>query len=75
MAQLSAARISFIAILWVSLVSFASITLCVTSQQVFIVVYFVIDSVPKLLDISSNKYRLSCVHFVRNCLWLSCAIV
>jgi hypothetical protein len=36
-------------------VSFAAITLCVASQQVFIaaVVYFVIDSVRKLLDIPS----------------------
>jgi len=33
-------------------VSFAAITLCVASQRVFItVVYFVIDSVRKLLDI------------------------
>jgi hypothetical protein len=31
-------------------VSFAAITLCVTSQQVFVVVYFVIDSVRKILD-------------------------
>jgi hypothetical protein len=39
--------------LWVSLVSFVAITLCVASQRVFIivVVYFVIDSVRKLLDI------------------------
>jgi hypothetical protein len=29
--------------------SFAAITLCVASQRVFIVVYFVIDSVRKLL--------------------------
>jgi hypothetical protein len=29
-------------------VSFAAITLCVASQRVFIVVYFVIDSVRKL---------------------------
>jgi hypothetical protein len=36
-------------------VSFDSITLCVTSQRMFIVagVYFVIDSVRKLLDTSS----------------------
>jgi hypothetical protein len=40
-------------------VSFATITLCVASQQVFIivvvvvVVYFVIDSVRKLLDTPS----------------------
>jgi hypothetical protein len=33
--------------LWVSLVSFAAITLCVASQRVFIVVSFVIDSVRK----------------------------
>jgi hypothetical protein len=53
----SATRCSCIAILWVSLVSFATITLCVASQQVFVVVvvvvvvvYFVIDSVQKLLD-------------------------
>jgi len=31
-------------------VSFATITLCVASQRVFVVVYFVIDSVRKLLD-------------------------
>jgi len=30
--------------------SFTAITLCVASEQVFIVVYFVIDSVRKLLD-------------------------
>jgi hypothetical protein len=34
-------------------VSFAAITLCIASQRVFIVVYFVIDSVRKLLDIPS----------------------
>jgi hypothetical protein len=51
MIQLSATRCSCIAILWVSLVSFAAITLCVVSQRVFIVVvYFVINSVRKLLD-------------------------
>jgi hypothetical protein len=38
MVQLSATRCSCIAILWVSLVSFVAITLCVTSQRVFIVV-------------------------------------
>jgi hypothetical protein len=42
-------------------VSFAAITLCVASRRVFIVVYFVIDSVRKLLDTpsytsSSNTY-------------------
>jgi hypothetical protein len=52
MVQLSAARCSCIAILWVSLVSFTAITLCIVSQQVFIFVsvYFDIDSVRKLLD-------------------------
>jgi hypothetical protein len=53
MVQLSATRCSCIAILCVSLVSFAAITLCVASQRVFIVVYFVIDSVRKLLDTPS----------------------
>jgi hypothetical protein len=45
-----------------SLVSFAAITLCVASQQVFIVVvYFVIDSVRKLLDTpSSMKLHSPC---------------
>jgi hypothetical protein len=43
MVQLSATRCSCIAILWVSLVSFAAINLCVASQQVFviIIVYFI----------------------------------
>jgi hypothetical protein len=58
--QLSATRCSCIAILWVSLVSFAAITLCVASQRVFIVmrVYFVIDSVRKILD--THSYH--CLH-------------
>jgi hypothetical protein len=48
--QLSATRCSCIAILWASLVSFATMTLCVASQRVFIIVaHFVIDSVRKLL--------------------------
>jgi hypothetical protein len=51
MVWLSATRFCCIAILRVSLVSFAAITLCVASQQVIIVVvYFAIDSVWKLLD-------------------------
>jgi len=43
MVQLSATRCSCTAIWWISLVSFAAITLCVASQRVFIVddVYFV----------------------------------
>jgi hypothetical protein len=57
MVQLSATRCSCIAILWVSLVSFAAITLCVTSQRVFIVVSlnFVTDSVRKVLDTPSYR--------------------
>jgi hypothetical protein len=43
--QLSATSCNCIAILWVSVVSFAAVTLCVPSHQVFIVVYFVIHSV------------------------------
>jgi hypothetical protein len=48
MEQLSATRCSRIAILSVSLVSFATITLRVASQRVFVVVYFVSDSVRKI---------------------------
>jgi hypothetical protein len=51
-------------------VSFAAITLCVASQRVFIAVsvYFIIDSVRKLLDIASCSnllLGLPCVHFPR----------
>jgi hypothetical protein len=55
MVQLSATRCSCITIVWVSPVSFTAITICVASQWVFIVVniYFVIDSVQKLLDTPS----------------------
>jgi hypothetical protein len=57
MVQLFAIRCSCITILWVSVVSFATITLCVASQWVFvavvIVVYFFVDSVQKLLDTPS----------------------
>jgi hypothetical protein len=60
--QLSATRCSWIAVLWVSLVSSAAITLCVASQRVFIVVsiYFYIDSVRKVLNIPSYI-----VHFLQ----------
>jgi hypothetical protein len=53
MVQLSATRCSFIGILWVSLMSFTAITISVASHRVFIIVYFVIDSVRKLLDTPS----------------------
>jgi len=59
MVQLSTTRCSCIAILWVSLVSFATITPTVASK-VFIVVsiYFIIDSVWKLLDTPLYCYVL-----------------
>jgi hypothetical protein len=60
---------SCIAILWVSLVRFVAITLCVASQRVFIIiiiiiviiiiVYFVIDSVRKLLVTPSYYSNLT----------------
>jgi hypothetical protein len=53
MVQLSVTRCSCIAILWVSLVSFATTTLCVASQRVSIVVHFLMDSVRKLLHTPS----------------------
>jgi hypothetical protein len=54
MVQFSATKCSYISILWVSLVSSVAVTLYVASQRVFIVVvYFVVDSVRKLLDIPS----------------------
>jgi len=55
--ELSATRFSFIAILWVSLVSFAAIILCVASRVfVFVVVvHFVVGSVRKLLDTPSYR--------------------
>jgi hypothetical protein len=55
MVQLPATKCSCIAILWVSLGSFTAITLCVASQQVIqtVSVYFVMDSVRKLLDTPS----------------------
>jgi hypothetical protein len=57
MIQFSTIGCSSIAILWVSLVSFAAITLCVASQRVFIfVVYFVMHSVRKLLDTPSYAF-------------------
>jgi hypothetical protein len=57
MVQLSATKCSCIAILWVSLVSFAAITPCVASQWVIpkVSVYFVIDSVWKLLNTPLNN--------------------
>jgi hypothetical protein len=61
MVQLSATRCSCVAILWANLVSFTAITLCVASQRVFIFVsvYFVNDSIRKLLDTPSYIFNLS----------------
>jgi hypothetical protein len=60
--QLSATRCSCIAILWVRPASFAAITLCVASQRV-LVVYFVIDSVRKLLVTPSyRREETSCAN-------------
>jgi len=54
--------------LWVSLVTFATITLCVASQRVFIiVVYFIINSVWKLLDTHSYELvRRTCIPSVHS---------
>jgi len=43
-------------------VSFSAITLCVARQRVFIVVYFVIGSVRKLLDTHSYVRHSLCVY-------------
>jgi hypothetical protein len=61
MVQLSATRCSCITILWVSLLSFATITLCVVSQWAIpnVSIYFVIDSIQKLLDTPSYKMFLT----------------
>jgi hypothetical protein len=66
MVELSATRCSCIAILWVSLVSSATIILYVASQLVFIVVSvnFFIDSVRKLLD--THSY-LCCPCYIDPC--------
>jgi hypothetical protein len=72
MVQFSATRCSCIAILRVSLVSFTAITLCVASQRVFIVVvvvvYFVIDSVRKLLDTPSylSLFSINSIRYVKD---------
>jgi hypothetical protein len=62
MVRLSATRCSCLAILWVCLVSFAAIILCVASQPVTpkVSIYFVIDSVWKLLDTLS--YTLTTIN-------------
>jgi hypothetical protein len=83
MVQLSATRCSCIAILWVILVSFAATTLCIASQRVFIVVfvvvYFVIDSVRKVLDTSSyisfvQRAMCRCVYNTSKYATVSCKL-
>jgi hypothetical protein len=74
MVQLSATRCSCIAILWVSIVIFAAITLCGASQRVLIAVsaYFFIDSVRKLLDTPSYGTRRFITVFIRARRWSLC---
>jgi hypothetical protein len=63
MIEISATRCSCVAILWVSLVSFAAITRCVAYERVFIVsVYFFIDPVRKLWDTTSCVCVFVCIH-------------
>jgi len=57
MVELPATRCSYFSILWVSLVSFATTTLRVAFQRVFIVVYSFIDSVRKILDTPSMQVK------------------
>jgi hypothetical protein len=58
MVRLSATWCSYMAILWVSLVSFAAITLYVTARRVFIVVvYYVHRLGPETSDILTYLYR------------------
>jgi len=71
MRQLSATRCSCTAISRVSLVSFATITLCVAPQQEFIAIsiYFVTDSVWKLLDTLSHVHYKCFHNYVPQCVW------
>jgi hypothetical protein len=57
MVQLSATRYNCIAILWVSFVSFAAITLCVASQQVFLLLLLLLLSI-SLLSPETFGYTL-----------------
>jgi hypothetical protein len=58
MVHLTATRCSCFAVFWASVKRFATITLCVASQRVLLVViYFVIDSVRKLLVTPSYGHK------------------
>jgi hypothetical protein len=59
MVQPSATRCSCIAILWVSLVSFAAMTLCVASQRVFIVVVISLSTQSGSFWIHPRSYTCS----------------
>jgi hypothetical protein len=61
MVQLSATRWSCIATLWVSLESFATITLCVASQRVFIVVVVYYRLSPETFGYTVRVYVCVCV--------------
>jgi hypothetical protein len=69
MVQFSVTRGSCIAITWVSLVSFVCINLCVAFQRVFIFVsvYFVIDSVRKLLYTPSYIWFDCRIYYMYRC--------
>jgi hypothetical protein len=76
MVQLFATRFSCIAILWVSLVSFTVITLCVASQRVFVVVVVVVVVVISLSTQSGNFWIHPCTSRIqerRNIAVLSCS--
>jgi hypothetical protein len=61
MVQLSATRYSCIAILWVSLVSFATITPCVASQWVFLLLFILLST-----QSGTFGYSLVCIHFIHS---------
>jgi hypothetical protein len=74
MVQLSATRCSCIAILWVSLVSFAAITLCVASQRIVLfirstqsgnvldILSYIRNYPPNLEDVSSTEKNHARTH-------------
>jgi hypothetical protein len=66
MVQLSATRCSCIAILSVSLVSFAAIILCVASQRVFIVVS---------LSTQSGNFRIHPRTSIKFCEMMECTVL
>jgi len=66
--QLSATRSSCIAILWISLVSFAALTLCVASQRVFCWIHHRTGRYT-LLRITSNRSETALTsYYTTNCM-------